>query len=366
MIRPDKILLPEREETDESLRIEREKTDQALVGAKQAVEEDADLVVLQARENADAVLTAARDEADEKLPTKTNQLPSASIAQKRVQEDEILQTERDLADKNIKQERKEVDRELRRLLPLEREATDKTLLTERARSDKALGNRDDFLGMVCHDLRDLLSGIVLSTELLSQHASESEEGKRIFVSGLQIQQYAARMNRLIGDLIDVASIDSGKLSIVPAREDATLLIIDAIDTFQASAAAKGISLKTEGVKDSLVADFDYDRMLQVLANLLTNSIKFTPQGGNITVYCEAKGAELQFAVSDTGSGIPAEMIEAVFERFWQVGKNDRRGLGLGLYVSRSIIESHDGKIWAESKLGEGSRFIFTIPIALRP
>ena len=130
--------------------------------------------------------------------------------------------------------------------------------------------------------------------------------------------------------------------------------------FQATAAAKGISLNAELVQGSLLADFDHDRVLQVLANLITNSIKFTLPGGKIILCVEDKGAELQFSVSDTGPGIPSDMFEAVFERFWQIGKNDRRGLGLGLYISKCIVESHGGKIWVESKLGEGSRFFFTL------
>jgi signal transduction histidine kinase len=106
-------------------------------------------------------------------------------------------------------------------------------------------------------------------------------------------------------------------------------------------------------------------MLQVLANLLSNSIKFTARGGNITVSCVDNGGGLQFCVSDTGSGIPQEMLESVFERFWQVGKNDRRGLGLGLYISKCIVEAHGGRIWTESTLGVGSRFYFTLPITVR-
>lgn len=351
----------EREQTDESLRTERDKTDQALIDAKKILEEDADLVVLHARENADAVLAAAREKADEKLHTQTNRAPSTSIAENRAHEDEVLQTERDLADKNLKQERKEVNSTLRRLLPLEREATDRTLFIERARSDTVLGNRDDFLGMVCHDLRDLLSGIVSHTELLKQQ-SDPDKGKPAFTSIMQIQRYAARMNRLIGDLVDVASIDSGKLSILPVREDTTLLINEAVHTFQSASSKKDITLVVDGIQNARLADFDYDRMLQVLANLLTNSIKFTENGGIITLSREEKGEVLQFCVSDTGAGIPHEMHEAIFERFWQVGKNDRRGLGLGLYISKCIIEAHGGKIWVESTLGVGSRFYFTLPL----
>ena len=111
----------------------------------------------------------------------------------------------------------------------------------------------------------------------------------------------------------------------------------------------------------LTTEFDHDRMLQVLANLISNAIKFTPEGGGIRVRGERTGDWLRLTVGDTGVGIPDTMLESVFERFWQVGENDRRGLGLGLYIARYIVQAHGGTIWAESKVGEGSTFCFTLP-----
>jgi signal transduction histidine kinase len=104
-------------------------------------------------------------------------------------------------------------------------------------------------------------------------------------------------------------------------------------------------------------------MLQVLANLITNAIKFTARGGAITVRGERAGDDFRLSVDDTGCGIPGNVLDAVFERFWQVGTNDRRGLGLGLYISKCIVEAHGGRIWADSRLGEGSVFHVTIPAA---
>jgi signal transduction histidine kinase len=350
----------EREQTDESLRMEREKTDCALA-ERQAAEEDSDLVVHHARESADAVLTEARARADERLEASPDVGTRATLAEERVLEDEALQDERASADEILRRERDESARVLSRLLPLEREKTDRFLLTERARSDVALANRDNFLGLVSHDLRNLLGGIVLGAELLSARAPDDEDGAQTLATTARIQRYAARMNRLIGDLIDVASIDAGKLSVTPVPGDATTLIAEAVDTFQASASAQGISLQTEMVEGPLLAEFDHDRMLQVLANIIANAIKFTSRGGSIRVRGERAGDELRVSISDTGSGIPGNMLEAIFERFWQVGKDDRRGVGLGLYISRYIVEAHGGKIWAESTFGEGSRLCFTLP-----
>lgn len=351
----------ERDQTDESLRAEREKTDRALA-ERQAAEEDSDLVVQTSRESADAVLTEARAKADQRLDEDLPQVESrATLAEERLLEDEALQEERASADEILRRERYENARVLSRLLPLEREKTDRFLLTERARSDDALTNRDNFLGLVSHDLRNLLGGIVLNAELLSARAPEDDGGRQTLAATERIQRYAARMNRLIGDLVDVASIDAGKLALTPASGDVAALIDEAVETFQAAASAKGISLQVELAGRPLLAEFDHDRMLQVLANLIANAIKFTSGGGRIRIHGERAGDELLVSISDTGSGIPGNLLEAIFERFWQVGKDDRRGVGLGLFISRSIVENHGGRIWAESKPGEGSRFCFTLP-----
>jgi signal transduction histidine kinase len=350
---------PERARTDESLRTEREKTDGALTDRQETIDETADEVVRRARETADAVVFAAREKADQ--PPPSHLPPEDLIAQQRLREDEALRNERAAADESLRLERNEDAESLSRLLPLEREKTDRFLLTERVRSDNAVAHRDDFLSIVSHDLRNLLGGIVMSASLLSDAAPEDDAGKKTVDGMKRIQRYAARMNRLIGDLVDVASIDAGKLALTPTRGDSGLLIAETVDLFQGLAAAKGISLKSVSLAPTLQADFDHDRMLQVLANLITNSIKFTEAGGNISVAGERAETGLRFCVSDTGSGVPGNLLEAIFERFWQVGKNDRRGVGLGLYISKCIVEAHGGRIWAESVSGKGSTFSFTVP-----
>jgi signal transduction histidine kinase len=355
-------LSPERTQTDESLRLERENTDLTLAKKQAAAQAEADVVVDRARENADAVLVAAREKADQLLHEDAEALasPGDTVAEERVLEDEALRGERAVADESLRREREASALALARLLPLEREKTDRFLLTERERSDEALSHRDDFLGIVSHDLRDLLGGIVMSAAVLAERAPASEGDDGVVVGTKRIQRYAARMNRLIGDLVDVASIDAGRLALTPALADGAALVVEAVDTFQAAAATKKISLEAATVERSLPAQFDHDRILQVLANLITNSIKFTPPGGSIRVRAERDGADVRFCVTDTGAGIPADMLESVFERFWQVGKNDRRGLGLGLYISKCIVEAHGGRVWVESTIGGGSTFCFTL------
>jgi signal transduction histidine kinase len=347
---------PERDQTDESLRKERKNTDQVIAERRSDVEQSADVLVERARENADAVLETARDKADQKVGA------APAVVKARALEDEVLENERATADAILRKERAEAARTLAKLLPLEREKTDRFLLTERARSDDKLANRDDFMGMVSHDLRNLLSGIVLNASVVSEEASQSDEGARTVKGMARIQRYVARMNRLIGDLVDVVSIDAGKLGVQPTQSDAAALVREAVDAFAQLAAEKKLTLESRLGDGPVMATFDHDRMLQVLANLITNAIKFTPAGGTIAVHAESSVKELLLTVTDTGAGIVPGMLDTVFERFWQVNKNDQRGLGLGLYISRCIVTAHAGKIWVTSTVGKGSVFQVTLPI----
>jgi signal transduction histidine kinase len=352
-----RIISAERDKTDESLRVERQKTDQALVDKQAAVDVQADQTVEEARSVADAVVATARATADELLKDgDAHALAPKALAAQRTAEDDALEDVRSEADDALRRQREEDVRVLAALLPLERQKTDRFLLTERARADDAVSHRDDFLGIVSHDLRDLLSGIVLSAALLPDSATDKHGTKQ------RIQRYAARMNRLIGDLVDVAAIDAGKLTVVPAPGDWSALIEEVTALFQPAAAAQGVALEV-AVAERLTLRFDHDRMLQVLANLIANSLKFTPPGGTIRVETERGTNELRCAVHDTGSGIPPHMLEAIFQRFWQARANDRRGVGLGLYITRCIVEAHRGRIWAESTRGVGSTLRFALPIA---
>jgi signal transduction histidine kinase len=369
-------LSPERARTNESLRTEREKTDQAVAAKQQDVANHADAVVDQARDNADEVLSVARqnadilldtarEQADEKLdPGASGVQPKPAIIEERLLADEVLRVERDAADETLRAERAEYARTLTRFLPFERESTDRYLLTERIRSDDALANRDDFLAIVAHDLRDLIGGVVMSAKLLAKVAPRNPDGERMLAETQRIDRYAARMNRLIGDLVDVASIDAGKLAVAPAPLDLVPLIAEAVDTFRAAASAEGISLAAETGAAPLVAAADHHRILQVLANLISNALKFTPRGGSITLRGEREACGFRLCVRDTGCGIPEHALGHIFDRFTQVGGNDAQGLGLGLYISRCIVEAHGGRIQAESRPGMGSTISFTLPAPL--
>ena len=324
---------PDRQRTDDEQQIEREQTDQSLHKERHTADGLAQEIRAM-EEQADRAANLPRDRSDERA----------------------------LADE-LRGESEDHTSLLAALLPLERARTNRDLLTERARSDAAISNRDDFLGMVSHDLNNLLGGIVLSATLISKNAPRTTEGERIVKATNHIHHFAARMTRLIGDLVDVTSIAAGKLAVAAAPSDPRPLVVEVVEVFRHVAVEKGIRLESQVPDQPLLAVFDRDRIQQVLVNLIANALKFTPRGGAIQASAENMANEVRFSVRDTGSGIPAPLLEAVFERFWKAGADDQRGLGLGLYIAKSLVEAHGGRIWVESRIGEGSTFRFTLPVA---
>lgn len=350
----------DREKTDQSLQAERASIDEAVSDRRAGLESDADQLIAGARLEADSALEAARESADLGLEAPLEAMET--IVEQRLLADQIIEDERASADEQIRLERESHTRLLAALMPLERLRTDRDLLTERARSDARLASRDDFLGMVSHDLRGLLCGVLLESNLLADEATASAEGQRAIESAHRVQQFVARMNRLVGDLVDVVSIDAGKFTVRPAPGDAQSLLAEVLGMFAPAAAEKGIGLELRGEPRALRASYDHTRMLQVLANLISNAIKFTAPGGNVVVSGECRLDVLELSVADEGIGIPDNMWKLIFERFWQVDKNDQRGLGLGLHIAKCIVDSHGGRIWVERNPSGGSIFYVTIPV----
>jgi signal transduction histidine kinase len=143
--------------------------------------------------------------------------------------------------------------------------------------------------------------------------------------------------------------------------DLAELLRESVQLFEPIAASKQMSLKITGNSDSICADFDHDKILQVVSNLVGNALKFSPKGSTITLSAERKKAEVEVRVTDDGPGIPNEKQTEIFERFSQLKVNDRRGLGLGLFISKWIVEAHKGRIWVCSEIGKGSTFTFSLP-----
>lgn len=351
----------ERGSTDESLRSERRKTDHELAKSARSIDHVATDVVAKARDKADTILDNARAREDIRSSTEHTVQERREVSHARAREDAVLHEARLGADAIARDEDEQRRIALARLLAFERKDTDLKLELERLRADAELTSREDFMAIVSHDLRSLIGGIALSAELLKTLEKTDDPFPKVKMYAERIQRFSARMNRLVGDLMDVASIEAGKLAMKRSRRDATLLLRDAQEAFEPAAAAQGIELTTACSETAGVLDVDHERILQVLTNLVGNALKFTPRGGKITITAERRDQEARFAVTDTGEGIASELLGKIFDRHFQSRDVDRSGLGLGLFIAKSIIEAHGGKIWAESAPGHGSTFHFALP-----
>jgi PAS domain S-box-containing protein len=241
-------------------------------------------------------------------------------------------------------------------------AVDNARLYEDAREATRL--REQVLAIVSHDLKSPLGAIQLAATLLSTKLPESS-GRGIHRNVSTIARSADHMEHLISDLLDIASIQAGRLSVERRNTAAGRLLEEAVASHEGAAAQKEIRLRCECPPPNVLVRADPDRLLQVLANLIGNAVKFCRDGGSVLVSAEPREREVVFSVTDTGPGIPAEELEHLFKPYWSAARHAPKGTGLGLYISRGIVEAHGGRIWAQSTVGVGSTFFFTMPRADR-
>ncbi|HKR63041.1 MAG TPA: ATP-binding protein, partial [Thermoanaerobaculia bacterium] len=228
-------------------------------------------------------------------------------------------------------------------------------------SQQAVRAREEVLAIVSHDLRNPLSAITLGASLLQTSKSLSSDDREQIDT---IAVSARRMSRLIADLLDVTRVEGGKrLPIDPAPVTVADIFSEADDIFRAQAGVAQVSIVYEHDDALPPVHADRHRVMQVLSNLIGNSLKFTPPGGRITARAEAHESEVLFTVSDTGPGIPKKHLHDIFNPYWQAKRTERLGAGLGLPIAKGIVESHGGHIWVESEPGRGTRFYFTLPVA---
>jgi len=221
---------------------------------------------------------------------------------------------------------------------------------------RAIRSRDDLLATVSHDLRGPLGTIAIAADLLAG----APGGERAIAV---MRRAAKQMERLIQDLLDMASIESGHLSVTPAPRLVGELVAEAFESIQPLAASKHIALSTELDAAGLAVTCDRGRVLQVFANILGNAVKFTPASGAISIHAHARDGLVTVAIADTGPGIEARQLPYVFDRFWQAKETARAGTGLGLAICKGIIQQHGGSIWVESQVGVGTTFFFSLPLA---
>jgi PAS domain S-box-containing protein len=255
-------------------------------------------------------------------------------------------------------------------------AAEQAALTEAARRNEALQHlngqlesalalaerstrvRDDVLAIVAHDLRNPVHTILGAAGVVEIIPAGSAHDRHVHM----IQRAARRMERLISDLLDVASVESGTLSVRKAPVDLTNIVSEVVELMQGQARERSIELTSDLEPGIPVIVGDHDRLMQVLSNLLGNAIKFTPEGGNIRVRVARNDDQVLVSVADTGIGISATDLPHVFDRFWRADGSSAKGAGLGLSIASGIIEAHGGKIWAESELGVGTTVTFALPV----
>ena len=351
-----------REKTDVSRHPGRVRPDQPRTDSDLASERQADLSRDAERAEADETKLQSRRDSD---VSRERADMGRSRAGRQAERDKILRVEREIADEAIRAERLRADAATegeRRRFHASAKSSAELLSQEQQRHGKtktALTTREELLAIVSHDLRNPLNNI----SLVAQNLLEDPKDTKELVSS--INRSVEEMLRLIEDLLDIERIAAGKLTLHFEQHDVSEIIKHVVARLQAIAASKGISLRAEPQDVCGYAVCDRSRVMQVLSNLIGNAIKFTPAKGQICVSCQTigpEGKEVQVSVSDTGEGIAPEKIKTIFERFSQIHDQDRRGIGLGLYIAKMMVEEHPGRIWVESKPGEGSTFHFTLPL----
>jgi signal transduction histidine kinase len=368
----------ERQQTDESLTVERGKTDDSFEVFNNKAEGKTDKVVERGRKEADDARSQRRSVADEKRDE--NVVKSILLSERKL-EDSAIAYERSNMDSALEFERGEKERLMANLLSQERGETDRNLLGERNKTDleverstgllskeqaahsqtkSALTTREEFVAIVSHDLRNPIGAILSAIELLNDEESVAniDSDAKQFIQ--IIKRNAGTALRLISDILDMERIVEGKIQLQVSKYQLNDVINQAIESHAHLASARVINLSFVPSGNLPLISFDRDRISQVLSNLIGNALKFTPVNGSVTVTARETANEIDVSVSDSGPGIPEDQKERIFERFTQIKNKDRRGIGLGLYISKTLVESHGGKLTVQSTLGSGSKFSFTL------
>lgn len=231
---------------------------------------------------------------------------------------------------------------------------------------QAVHARDDMMGIVSHDLRNPANAIKMLIRSVLEEETPVPLSDGITERLQVVRQAAEQIDALIQDLLDVSRLEAGRLTVSRVPADVRWLVSRSVEAMRPHAETSGVALRMNVPADLPIIRADPDRVLQTLSNVIGNAIKFTPGGGSVLVTVELKGDAVEFAVSDTGIGVAADLLPRVFDRFFQVssatGGGRRHGAGLGLPIARGIVEAHGGQIWMESDVTTGTTVRFTLPI----
>jgi signal transduction histidine kinase len=376
-----------RESTNACLDAERATTDSASATEAATARRVLDDLIERDRIRADGELLRFRDNADRRVAGKRFASPAhdSSVTIERGAADQNKKVEREVTDAFLDQERLRADEAVetqrreyeanRANLTARRHDTDDQLSSERDVADttaSALGaaqnelkeargeqsHRNDEFSIVTHDLRSPLSVIVMNASRISE--STREPATRKAAEGMT--RAAARMERLLADLLDVARIAARSLHVIKRPHELGALVTDVLRSYQPLFDERGLQLSSDVPAGAICVWFDHDRIVQVLSNLLGNAMKFVPRGGAVRIQVTHGEGHVELSVNDDGPGIPPASLPHLFKRFWKVDSEERRGLGLGLYICAKIMEAHGGQIRAESEVGKGATFCCTLPL----
>ncbi len=226
--------------------------------------------------------------------------------------------------------------------------------------------KDEFFALVSHELRTPLTSIIGYLELVLEDADALDAEPRRFLQ--VVERNSRRLHRLVGDLLFVAQVEAGRLSLDRHSVPLDGVVADCVEAARPRAEENGVALRfrAEGVG---AMKGDGDRLGQMLDNLVSNAVKFTPEGGTVDVYLARRGENALIEVRDSGIGIPGEEQHRLFQRFFRSSTATERaipGVGLGLTISRAIVEAHGGTIGFESEEGRGTTFKVELPLGVQP
>jgi two-component system sensor histidine kinase/response regulator len=238
------------------------------------------------------------------------------------------------------------------------------LEASRKQLTEATSRRDEVLHVVSHELRGPLGVLVMAADVFGMDAKSGAAPAKQQSFADRVVRQAQRMLAIVDDLLDISRIEAGELRVEPERADLVKVLRDAIERITPSLQRHSIDFRAP---ESLDADIDVDRIEQVIANFLTNAIKYSPAGGVITVAVEKGATTAVVNVSDHGIGVAPEAIPRLFERYFRAPGSEKaaKGIGLGLYVTKRLVEAHGGTVRVVSEAGKSSTFTFELPLVAR-
>ena len=228
-------------------------------------------------------------------------------------------------------------------------------------AQRASRAREQLLATLSHDLKTPIGTMRMAVDFALDLLSNDQEHRQIRSTLASGRRAADRMLRLVHDLLDVSAIEAGRLMIRRVPDDASALVAETVDAHRLIADAKHVRLDAEVEHNLPHVLADHERLLQALANLTGNAVKFTPSGGRVRIAASQMDDDVHFVITDTGPGIAATELPYIFDRFWRANGRGQSGTGLGLAIARGIVEAHGGTITVRSQPGMGSEFVLTIP-----